>query len=174
MGSFTRRRGEYINLHGIADMYHHLLTQSPSSDKVKDHRKTRHTFTTFTIPHNYPLIRLCRYFRLGLLTLRPPINIPCPNPHRSPASPICSLQKPTTISHNMANHTFSPSEASLSIRPSHGSGQQTQRFGVLINLVKCAFWNCCRCGHVNNKAYCPQRCGNCSHSICSSCPSYTN
>ena len=53
------RRDDHINLHGIADVYHHHPTHSPSSYKVKDPNKSR---LTFIFPHNQPLIRLYHHF----------------------------------------------------------------------------------------------------------------
>lgn len=156
----------------IAGMYYHHPTQSPSSYQVKDHNKSQ---ITFLILHDH------LSHDLSSLSTRPPY----PPPSEQAAFRVQTNSDPQhllSVHHKnrrpslatMADYSLSSSDASLSVRPHHGSVQQPRGFGVLTNFKKCAFWNCCRCGHVNNKAYCSQRCGNCGHDICGTCSSYTN
>ena len=79
--------------------------------------------------------------------------------------PTASSQISIPISRNMANYSLSSTEASVSVRPRHGSG-------ALINFTRVALWICSHCQHINNRAYCPQQCGNCGHMKCVSCTSY--
>ena len=148
------------------DNLHHL--EKPKTIKYNQ-------FTS-NILHSRLLIRLFRHCRLRLFPPCPPLKQHFVfNPIQIPSHPISSSQTRTMISSDMANNAFSSSDASLSIRPSHGLGQQSQSFGGLVNSVKCSFWNCCNCGHVNNSAYCSKKCGNCGHTKCAHfCVSYTN
>ena len=161
--SFTVRRLEYIKLHGIAGMYLHHLTQSPSSYKVKDHNKNR---LAITIPHNHPLTLRFHHFRPPLFTPRPPIKqLFESKPALIPNIVVCLPENPTIISRNMANYSFSSSDASLSNRRS--SGPQSS----LLNFAR--HWNCCDCKQTNNVALAgTEKCGVCGHRKCTSCSGF--
>ena len=163
MGSFTIRRDEYINLHGIAGISHHHSTQFPSSYKVKDHNKNR---LTLIFSHNHPLTLLFHHLRLSLSTPRSPIKQLCGlKPALIPRIPVCSPQNPTTVSRNMANYSFSSSDASLSTHRS--SGPQSYGFGALVNFAR--HWTCCSCKNTNMVALAKEKCGICGHGKCTSC-----
>ena len=157
------RRDDHINLHSIADVYHHHPTPSPSSYKVKDHNKNQ---LTLIFSHNLPLTLLFRHLRLPLFTPRPPIKqLFGLKPALIPRIPVCSPENPTTISRNMANYSFSSSDASVSTR--RGSGPYSYGFGALINFAK--HWNCCSCKNTNNVALAKEKCSVCGHGKCASC-----
>ena len=57
----------------------------------------------------------------------------------------------------------------LSTIQANGASDLHMGQGGILTCSMRGFWKCCRCNHLNNPAYSPQRCGSCGHGKCASC-----
>ena len=83
------------------------------------------------------------------------LQLPPASQHPIPSN-TASPQRSIITSPKMANHCLSGSDASGNIHHLQPSDQR-------------GFWVCHDCGHLNNNALCPERCGVCPHYRCGSC-----